>query len=111
MTNESFTPSEWRVEEGGKFVDGCAITSDSRDGMVEICEVKYAYLDGGELNDFEREQVANAHLIAAAPDMYRALCDMVDQFNAEECVDFENEADYRVIKAARAALAKAEGGA
>ena len=72
-----FTKGEWLLTEDN-FVDGCVLTSTERVGMSEICEISAAYLDGGSENSFEREQLANAHLIAAAPDMYKALEDIID---------------------------------
>jgi hypothetical protein len=57
--------------------------------------------------------MANAHLIAAAPDLYAALRDLVEcarnwisWANATEWVDFDEES---ALRDSRAALAKADG--
>jgi hypothetical protein len=70
---EQFTPGEWTIEKGDAFLDGSAITSESRSGMIPIVEVKYAYLDDEEKSEIETEQLANAYLLKAAPKMYRML--------------------------------------
>ena len=47
----------------------------------------------------------NAHLIAAAPELYAALFEMVEMYRDGGSYDYEQE----VIKMAKAALAKAAG--
>ena len=51
---------------------------------------------------------ANARLIAAAPDLLEALGWMVETFNAKE---IDPMAAFATIEKARAAIAKAKGGA
>lgn len=87
MSGAKFTKGEWFISECS-FVDGCIITSSSRDGMVQICSIDSAYFDGCERNQFEIEQEANAHLIAAAPEMY----EMLDKF--VRCVDDDSSEDF-----------------
>jgi len=53
----------------------------------------------------DQESRANAHLIAAAPDLYEALTDLVKLIDEVA----PSYADSTVVFAARAALSKAEG--
>ena len=70
--------------------DGRRIAEVSREGFMRIEEAE-----------------ANAHLIAAAPDMYEALKALTFQFAA--AVERPYPADTRVYTQANEALAKAEG--
>ena len=55
-------------------------------------------------------QVANAHLIAAAPDLYSAIVELLDASNiAELPLREESERLVRAEDAARAAIKKARG--
>ena len=71
MTN--FTKGEWVFNNEDKYYDGCRITSECRVGMVEVCKRDSAYFDGEDLNSYEVEQNANAHLIKTSPKMYNLL--------------------------------------
>jgi len=56
------------------------------------------------------EEMANAHLIAASPDLYAALKAIVDHENIDGLgIRYEFDFHSQFGKAARAALAKAEG--
>jgi len=72
MSETKFTRGDWSLSVD-EFFDGCILISTQRAGMVEICEIESAYLDANKDNQFEVEQLANANLIAAAPEMYEAL--------------------------------------
>lgn len=68
MSNEKFTPGEWEIEEHELSVKNCEmfgfrIKTDSK----IICAA-----NSNELKN-KPEMQANAHLIAAAPEMYRLL--------------------------------------
>lgn len=91
----SHTSGPWSVETKGSrhFIDG-------EDGLT------VAYLDRRGVRD-EKEIEANAHLIAAAPDLLTALVALVGEYDLGE-VDLEPE-DLAKLEAARAAIAKAEG--
>lgn len=82
------TPRPWRYDRPTKATPGAwVIDGEGR----PICE----------LNDNQSRYAANAHLIAAAPDLYAALVGLFD-------ADFQD--DTRPYwDAARAALNKAEG--
>lgn len=55
------------------------------------------------------EDLANARLIAASPDLFDALIDVTERFEAALEATHATKTDRLVIKAARAALAKAKG--
>jgi hypothetical protein len=110
--NEKHTPGPWRTGEpfaafdGGTVrfhisqADGAPYTPDYSDVAQLVAETT-----PGEKLEIQR---ANAHLIAAAPDMFAALCDVV-------AVMERDLAGLAVISpelaAARAAIAKATGSA
>lgn len=86
------TKGEWIVKENGKY-ETPSIWGSFPDGSgtQEICRVKDTYAMG--------TTGANAHLIAAAPDMYEALKGIV--------ADLENVVHPDVLEATLAALLKA----
>jgi len=63
----SFTKGEWFIEDYDSMLE---ITSK---GHGSICTVECSYQLEEMLIDPTDEQQANAHLISAAPDMYKAL--------------------------------------
>ena len=70
MSNEKFTPGEWGVSEF-TYNNGDAYQCTVSAGLPEVC----ICVPTGRVN---REQCkANAHLIAAAPEMYALLSLMV----------------------------------
>lgn len=79
----SYTPGPWRVER--PYIRGA--------GRV------IASLESGR---DKAEDAANAHLIAAAPELYEALVNLMDFL-------FHGKKDRQMILRARAALAKARG--
>jgi hypothetical protein len=100
MTQTAYTPGPWQSLE---ILDGIAI-KDNRNVTIAICD--YATdADAIEVSEWETE--ANGRVIAAAPDMLHAL----------ECLLFyaadihSEDLDLEVYEQARAAIAKAKGGA
>lgn len=95
MTDTKFTPGPWEVkEEGEKW-----LWVGPASWVKRICRVVL-------YNGTEREDKANAHLIAAAPDLYDALERaeyMLRQYGMRP--EFYRE----VASEARSALAKARG--
>ncbi len=85
------------------------LESDLNVGPPSICRIMF----GGTQQEGEGE--ANAHLIAAAPDLLEALADMLRQFDDASITDdirTQHGISATVIKtlqSARAALAKARG--
>lgn len=88
------TNGPWHITKEKKYhTMGTLITvRDSRDGVIA----------GTHVND-----KANAHLIAAAPDMLDALREMLSMFEDHEQYDDDSA---QVIAQTRQVIAKAEGG-
>lgn len=88
-----YTPGPWRLHQTSTRAVFAGLPPD---------EDAVAHVDGG----FEDARIANARLIAAAPELLEALRECVD------CVtDLVTEAheDPEVLKKSRAAIAKATG--
>jgi len=86
VSTSKFTPAPWRVCMGGtKFV-----TVDSAEGLVAKTPTS-----------------ANAHLIAAAPELYEALSDCIAELEAYEAPSDPMDSHNVRLAKARAALAKA----
>ena len=87
------TPGPWETDEGQHDVpyQNICITH----GLNHICEL---WMDDAPVEEFNREQRANARLIAAAPDLLAALQNMVRVADS-----------LAHVGAARAAIAKATG--
>ena len=67
------TPGKWIVDRyvGG----GWYVLSVEREPKMRICQEPFYEMEFkvSEERDIEKESLANAHLIAAAPEMYRVL--------------------------------------
>ena len=91
MSNENWTKGEWVVHDNGNFFDiGVKRDSDILPAYPSVCIGVPYHLE------------ANAHLIAAAPDLYAALRAFVD--NSSVQCNYPSECE-----AAELALAKARG--
>lgn len=90
------TPGPWEVEDNGHFYD----INAGRGTVGNVCS-SASWYD----NDMHRGPVAiaNAQLIAAAPELLEALQNMVEAYQHEASID--NPA----LLSARAAIAKALG--
>jgi hypothetical protein len=91
----AWTPGPWAAEDVSR---GAA---NERPWVGRLVEGRYAALASGET---QVEAIANARLIAAAPDLYEALAAFVAGADA-------GYVSVEVDQAARAALAKATGNA
>lgn len=99
------TPGPWVVNDEmsrahHRYEGGTRVVS-SAEGDIAICETTRGWEDPGT-------SPANAHLIAAAPDLYRQLAHLVHLIEPLER-DGHNIPGLATLNAARAALAKAEG--
>lgn len=94
------TPGPWLVEQGER-TDADNIDVISPDGRDDPWTVAVAIGSCGPGGC----TIANARLIAAAPDLLEALTSIADQL--ERVGDSRKDAPF--IEAARAAIAKAEG--
>lgn len=102
MSETKFTPGEW-VAQWSKYRDG--------EFIVQAGHPTYRVLarfDGDGVSDTPDEQsIANAHLIAAAPELYAALEQLMTVCTRYGIADFpEIQAEH---VAAVLALAKARG--
>lgn len=118
MTEPKFTPGPWRIEDETTLVWGACNPDDTSSyGMgYPITECRTTNISSWAKGPDAEEGIANARLIAAAPDMYEAL-EAVLPFvpisfattsrpgNANE----KNEKLAAALSQARAALAKARG--
>jgi len=89
MSETKFTPGPWVISNSGSaYMEGTIILTS--DGYREIAGVW---------------QDEDAHLIAAAPELYEALNDLLN-----DCINFDGGklTDIFMVKASRA-LAKARG--
>ena len=89
MSNEKFTQGEWKAVVEYRVIDA-ALVYFSDKGGIDISAAPDA--------------IANAHLISAAPDMYRALQKVIEDSHMLGYIQTET------LAACDAALAKADGG-
>lgn len=97
----SHTPGPWKVDEDG-FVWGCCPgPAFMKTAHFLVAEVRgWGYLQYRA--DGEQIQAGNARLIAAAPELYEALENLLGFL-------FHGKKDRQAILRAKAALAKARG--
>jgi hypothetical protein len=93
VSGARFTPGPWLVDPM------CAQVNAPAKGMLPVAQMLWPT---DERTEAETE--ANARLIAAAPDLYEALVELVQLYDVDQAI-FPRPG----YAAARAALAKAEG--
>jgi len=110
MSAPKHTPGPWTVGGIGsvKGTDSSDIFIQDRRG-ASIAHVIYNEPGG----DDPAECMADARLIAAAPDLLEALKEIIDFIGPKDpvCIKGPNCETCRLADAARAAITKAEGGA
>jgi len=92
--NTKFTPGPWEVHHG-----------------VDVTGYPVFYIhgfSGPEKRDKETLD-ANTHLIAAAPELYEALDEVLRSLSNPALADYLDDEDLGRIESAKAALAKANG--
>lgn len=95
MSNERFTQGEW--DKTAQFT-------------VMIAGGWLSTQMSGDVDSSVDEREANAHLISAAPKMYRALRDVADEIYHDDGDDYYTiNLTQEEVDAIRAALAKADG--
>lgn len=106
MNATSFTPGPWHVSNGKDVF--AALGAPNADGVrtesndawqVADCEHFMSYVGGHEYELSSAEQRANANLIAAAPDLYQSLLEMVE--------DSDDVDDGKLPKISAATLTRA----
>ena len=91
---ERFTPGPWTLDRA------------DRDGSLGIVQSGYRVASAHlRATDNPDEQKANARLIAAAPELYQALADLVDLIRFQELRDGE----YVDVREPLALLARVQG--
>ena len=102
-----FTKGEWKVVDGTLINEQCLFVYV--DGAGVVCRLTYT-VNNTPLTD---EDVANAHLIAAAPDMYKNIKEDIEVLERQSkqyvCGSFELRSILLRIKTKEALLAKARG--
>ena len=117
MSDTNFTPGKWIVKdkrsEGGKVNNIVVMKGATRKNNYGA--IPYVAIGGFPNHDQDDgivEIEADAHLIAAAPDMYKALEDLLERYvglvECGDCGNWDAEQEEEVI-ASRKALAKACG--
>lgn len=96
MSNVKHTPGPWKFHAQGDANDYCLLTNEKRWVI--------GFLQNGEI--FVGEQLANARLVAAAPELLDALKKYVEA-GAGDTTSFYKQAE--AYDAAIEAIAKAEG--
>ena len=102
------TPGPWAIHtcnENGPFLYSFFLSTPADNNEFEriICRFPTGT---GQFSDMGRENLANANLISAAPDLLSALKEMMSVFQDHEQYDEESA---EVVSIARAAIAKAKG--
>lgn len=96
------TPGPWKYDETWALVHGA--------DNSEVCAIHSG--SPGEQRNNRNVVYANAHLIAAAPELLAALKEALPQVERTHCRAPDGETcDNMVIAIVRAAIARAEGGA
>lgn len=120
MTDQpKWTPGPWVISTATQGYDACTVHGVERQPTEDGLGKTWVYIrpetlirDGEFHWPDEQEQLANAHLIAAAPDMAEALANLIARYDevvtTPDCSCGQD--DYDVMKA-RSALSKARGGA
>lgn len=95
-----FSIAPWKLSHSYSH----AYIRDIKDAQGEII-AQVCDLDDGVANEYLYEAIANARLMAAAPDLLKALIDLLDEADLNEV----DEYTAPKIEAARAAIARATG--
>lgn len=110
MTKPSFTPGPWRRKKSanyGNAIEGKTTRRhfDGDEGWRIVATYQEA-CDSQIAADQDANWEANGNLIAAAPELYDALEDLVSDIETDGGVD---TSVWPILDAAKAALAKARG--
>jgi len=111
MNNTLHADGPWAIHtcnENGPSLDSfyLSTTAQTWDGNEEERIICRFPTGTGQFSDMGRENLANARLISAAPDLLSALEEMMSIFQDHEQYDEESA---EVIQSSRAAIRKAKG--
>ena len=96
MNESNHTPGEWEIRDNDYFPNQKTIETDGSSRVIAV------------IDKSDEEDLANARLIAAAPELLAALMVLVDHAR-EAYPHFEDTRGQRDIGEALAAIAKAKG--
>lgn len=109
MGEPSFTPGPWYVTEAAEDLGYCRIREQASDYVLATAD------DGGHVDPkfaLPPETIeANAHLIAAAPELYEAVGRLLEEFvDPQQGIEqFDSAITRKAVELARVARAKAAG--
>lgn len=107
MKELGITPGPWLVDEDSDELFGCAFYPVETSDGVRVCEVAGDSENPSELTSFD---LANARLIAAGPELYEALCNLLRATTVDALGMASSDHDLEnAYVDARAALARARG--
>jgi len=114
MTTTQHTPGPWVVNicnENGPFLDSFYLSTAAQtwDGNEEERIVCRFPTGTGQFSDMGRENLANARLISAAPDLLSALEEIASRALLDVCKHGEVGQPFYILSAAKSAIAKAKG--
>ena len=101
MSAAKHTPGPWHIDENGSSISSDAVTDLA---LLNMVNVRFSW--GGSDFATKSHRLANARLIAAAPELLEALQDLL-RVAKRELADPE---DCGAINSAESAISKATGG-
>lgn len=112
MSGEKWTPGPWTSASGPSSIVGWPVVANTGRAIASVMYLNIKpNADTTERKAFNSESRANARLIAAAPELYEALAQMVEWYGVPDAIAWtsralEDEA-VDVLSRAEAALRKA----
>jgi hypothetical protein len=97
MSNEKFTPGPWAIQQVHQIL---WVGTPKRNGQLDEL-ILHINQDVSYKDEKKERNLANAKLIAAAPDLYAALVECLERLE----MDYPSD-NVRILKA-KAAIAKA----
>lgn len=108
-----FTSGPWKILNGDTIVTDYEPENERTHGIGCGNDFIADLDDGGEYHQYyfeaESEKIANAHLIAAAPELHEALKLIIEHWNKDQSYEATVLNAKDIIKKAEQALVKAEG--
>lgn len=108
MSQTRWTRRPWEAFVGENAGETIAVTAGRKHTGQPFEVVAWTGFDSSDVEDRD-EREANAHLIAAAPDLYGALKTLVDEIDAFQGPETRESWFGDYLRAADEAMAKARG--
>ncbi len=113
MTETRFTPGPWSLGWGGEANDWDNFSLDigtlGRGGVCILIDRRVATIEDKSEAEKKEETLANADLIAVAPNLYVALENLIETCESEDVQEFGESPDRQIIREAKAVLTEARG--